>query len=240
MSDQAFELKASLFTLTILQLKTFDVDLITQQLAATIQKAPSFFQNAPVVFDLHRLQAIQCPIDFDALIKTLKAHQLIPVAIVGANADQSKQAAAAGIGSLPGQYTAKKPEESEATAEPAAVAQIETISQADPVTKIVSQPVRSGQQIYAKDGDLIVLASVSHGAELIADGNIHVYGTLRGRALAGASGDAKARIFCHKFEAELVSIAGLYQLNDQYKTKLGQAHCQVFRDTDKLCIEQMV
>ena len=81
--------------------------------------------------------------------------------------------------------------------------------------RIVTEPVRSGTQIYARGGDLIVTAAVSPGAELVADGNIHVYGPLRGRALAGASGDTSARIFCSRLEAELVSIAGRYLVSEQ-------------------------
>lgn len=91
-------------------------------------------------------------------------------------------------------------------------------------TKIVSTPVRSGQQIYAKDSDLIVLAQVGQGAEVIADGNIHIYGTLRGRAIAGASGNEEARIFCQSLQAELISIAGVYQVSDDLPNeRIGQS-----------------
>jgi septum site-determining protein MinC len=91
-------------------------------------------------------------------------------------------------------------------------------------TKIVSTPVRSGQQIYAKDSDLIILAQVGQGAEVIADGNIHIYGTLRGRAIAGASGNSEARIFCQSLQAELISIAGVYQVSDDLPpSRIGQS-----------------
>lgn len=91
-------------------------------------------------------------------------------------------------------------------------------------TKIVSTPVRSGQQIYAKDSDLIVLAQVGQGAEVIADGNIHIYGTLRGRAIAGANGNKDARIFCQSLHAELISIAGVYQVSDDLPNdRIGQS-----------------
>ncbi|NJO38659.1 MAG: septum site-determining protein MinC, partial [Rhizobiales bacterium] len=80
-----------------------------------------------------------------------------------------------------------------------------------------------GQQIYAKDADLIVLAQVQPGAELMADGNIHIYGNLRGRAHAGVGGDASARIFCRSMEAQLISIAGIYLVNDEIEPQfLGQ------------------
>jgi len=93
-----------------------------------------------------------------------------------------------------------------------------------PATKIISTPVRSGQQIYAKDSDLIILSQVGQGAEVIADGNIHIYGTLRGRAIAGASGNKEARIFCQSLQAELISIAGIYQVSDDLPAdRIGQS-----------------
>ena len=245
MADKAFELKGSLFTLTVLQLHSFDVTLFKQQLTETVQQAPKFFQNAPIIFDLHRLQNIQCTVDFVGLAKAAKAESLLPIGIIGGNAEHHEHAIAAGLGILPGQYAAKrdeadmeiqqKSETSEATSKP---------SQADNLTnkrktKIVTQPVRSGQQIYAKDADLIVTASVSRGAELIADGNIHVYGTLRGRALAGVGGDTQARIFCRTLDAELVSIAGLYQLSDNFTETNGDDFLQVYIKDEKMCIAEI-
>jgi septum site-determining protein MinC len=97
--------------------------------------------------------------------------------------------------------------------------------------------VRSGQQFVAKGGDLIVTSSVSHGAELLADGSIHIYGALRGRALAGLSGDVDARIFCHSLEAELVSIAGYYRLSDAIEPV--NAPCQIFLVGEQIHIERL-
>ena len=105
------------------------------------------------------------------------------------------------------------------------------------ITKILTTPVRSGQQAVSKDGDLIVTASVSHGAELLADGNIHVYGALRGRALAGISGDRSARIFCQSLDAELVSIAGFYRLSDAIEPHAGP--CQIYLQEEHICIEAL-
>jgi septum site-determining protein MinC len=100
----------------------------------------------------------------------------------------------------------------------------------------VTEPVRSGTQIYARGGDLIVTAAVSPGAELVADGNIHVYGVLRGRALAGAGGDAAARIFCTRLEAELVSIAGRYMVSEQLPASVQSAAVQIALVNDQLTI----
>ena len=105
-----------------------------------------------------------------------------------------------------------------------------------PKARLVTAPVRSGTQIYARGSDLIVTAAVSPGAELVADGNIHVYGVLRGRALAGASGDAAARIFCTRFEAELVSIAGRYLVSEQMPADVRSTSVQIALVDDQLTI----
>ena len=105
--------------------------------------------------------------------------------------------------------------------------------------KLVTQPVRSGQQIYAPDGDLILMAAISAGAEVLADGNIHIYGILRGRALAGVKGNAKARIFCQSLEAELVSIAGCYRVIEQPEVELLGKPVHIFLSDNRLIIEPL-
>ncbi|MAM89362.1 septum site-determining protein MinC [Allohahella sp. A8] len=122
-------------------------------------------------------------------------------------------------------------EPAEPKAEPAEVAV--------PTNRIVTTPVRSGQQIYAKGGDLIVTAPVSAGAELLADGNIHVYGALRGRALAGVKGNQSARIFCHSLEAELVSIAGQYRISEDLQKTEWQKSCQIYLADGKMKIQAL-
>ncbi len=104
-------------------------------------------------------------------------------------------------------------------------------------TIFISSPVRSGQQVYAENGDLIVTGVVSKGAELIADGNIHIYGPMRGRALAGANGNLNARIFIHSMQAELVSVAGIYRTFEQeLPTHLNHKAVQVFLQDNRLVI----
>jgi septum site-determining protein MinC len=99
--------------------------------------------------------------------------------------------------------------------------------------------VRSGQRIFAESGDLVVVASVSSGAEVVARGNIHVYGRMRGRALAGVSGDQKARIFCQSLEAELIAIAGLYQTSDGIGPSLRNQRVQAFLEDGALRVEPL-
>ncbi|WP_207486017.1 septum site-determining protein MinC [Arenibaculum pallidiluteum] len=104
---------------------------------------------------------------------------------------------------------------------------------------VVSEPIRSGRQVYAARGDLVVLGPVSPGAELLADGNIHVYGPLRGRALAGLSGDRNARIFCQSLEAEMVSIAGLYRISEDMDPAVQRKPVQIWLDEGYLRIDPL-
>ncbi|WP_236638618.1 septum site-determining protein MinC [Mangrovicoccus ximenensis] len=124
-------------------------------------------------------------------------------------------------------------------AEEAAAAKAEPAQPVKAAAVIVTEPVRSGQKIYADSGDLVVVASVSNGAELVAAGNIHVYGTLRGRALAGVNGDTSARIFCRSLDADLVAVAGLYLTYDDYAREHLKRPVQIFLENDKLRVDAL-
>jgi septum site-determining protein MinC len=105
--------------------------------------------------------------------------------------------------------------------------------------RLLTQPVRSGRQVYAHGGDLVVMSSISPGAELLADGHIHVYGALRGRALAGVSGDLTARIFCRSLEAELVSVAGYWRVREDIPEAIIGKPAQVFLEGERIAIEPL-
>lgn len=202
-SQDAFKLKASLFTLTTFHLFNADPLLLQQQLKPLIEQTPHFFQQLPIILDLSSLKLNPGQlIDFPSLISCLRRYSLIPVGIRGGNAEQQTFAIQAGLASLSNIKLDNT--------EPMPKAPSPTASTA----KVITQPVRSGQQIYAKNSDLIVLASVSPGAELLADGNIHIYGRLKGRALAGITGNPDTHIFCKTLEAELVAVAGHYWLSE--------------------------
>lgn len=229
LKSQAFKLKGRLYTLTVIQLLETDCDLFAQQLGEAVAKAPRLFEQTPIVLDCSGIPDRQLGMrqfDLQELCKCMREHGLLPVAIQGGNALLNTLAQAQGLAVLNGSSNQDKPLVSEPIALPVA----EIVK-----TKLVTAPVRSGQQIVSKGGDLIVTASVSHGAELLADGNIHVYGTLRGRALAGIAGDKQARIFCHSLDAELVSIAGFYRLRDAIEPIA--APCQIFIQDDRIQIE---
>lgn len=232
-SKQAFQLKGSLFTLTVMQLYSMCVDTLGQQLAATIKKSPTFFQNAPVVLDLHALIMADAVMDYPELTGMLRKHKLIPVGVRGGSTQQHDAAIEAGLAVFPSAKSEKEEDSNTAFRSKAKLT-------AAPATgsKLITTPIRSGQQVYAQGGDLIVLSSVSHGAELLADGHIHVYGTLRGRALAGVTGDESAYIFCHELKADLVSIAGHYQVRDNYRLDNESGlYTRVYLNDGHLCID---
>ena len=227
LKSQAFKLKGRLYTFTVVQLLSTDPVLFAQQLDEVIIKAPKLFDNTPVVLDCSALQ--DGDVDLDVLFQNMRTHGMLPVAIQGANPLLTILAQTKGMAVLHASSTHDKPLIEDVLPEESVVS--------TNITKILTTPVRSGQQAVSKDGDLIVTASVSHGAELLADGNIHVYGALRGRALAGISGDRSARIFCQSLDAELVSIAGFYRLSDAIEPHAGP--CQIYLQEEHICIEAL-
>lgn len=219
--SSAVAFKGGMFTLTTLQILNPDLKAVSDELDAKIEQAPNFFLFAPIILDLSRIAKAEETLDLLSLCHVLKAKKLIPVGIRGANKTLKEKAQELDLALFPeekshgnkknAEKTITKPTTNEDTAPAPAVSPVAT------TTRFITQPVRSGQQIYAQGGDLIVLASVSHGAELLADGHIHVYGALRGRALAGVQGFQEATIFCRSLEAELISIAGHYRLSEDLK-----------------------
>lgn len=229
LKSQAFKLKGRLYTFTVLQLMSNDKEQFDHQLSDVLAKAPRFFDKAPIVLDCSLIEEQE--LDLQAFCDCMRAHTLLPVAIQGANPLVATLAQCMGLAVLNASSTNDKPLIEHHNEEPQALP-FESHK-----AKIITSPVRSGQQVVSKGGDLIVTASVSHGAELLADGNIHVYGALRGRALAGITGDAQARIFCQSLEAELVSIAGFYRLSDAIEKQEGP--CQIYLHDEHIQIESI-
>ena len=209
-----FEFKSATLPLIAVILKTVDLDVLAEALDAQLADSPDFFEQEPVVIDLSQLQEDQseADIDFAALRELLARHQTQPVAVRGGSNAQNIAARAAGL-SITAMPSAPAPRAPAPPAEPPSEAP--QIVREVPVpangTLVIDKPLRSGQQVYARGGDVIVTAVVSFGAEVIADGNVHVYAPLRGKAIAGARGDTGARIFTTCMEAQLVAIAGIYR-----------------------------
>ena len=210
MSDPIIELKGSLFPLSVLYCQDFSLASLRHELGNKLAQAPGFFTQAPVVISVENCDHIP---DFQAIKQLFIELQLVLVGICGADAALKKAAHAAGLAAL-------QPPKGGKTAEPAkTTAAVAPAAPAAPTVivaenKTIEQNIRSGQQIFVKGADLIIKGTVGAGAEVIADGNIHIYGALRGKAIAGAGGDATKKIYCYNMQPELISIAGNYWLSD--------------------------
>jgi len=230
------ELKSSSFTVPLLVLNKYDLHLISDQLAFKVQQAPEFFKNSPLIIDLDTLVKTTKDIDLKALFGIVRKHKFIPVGIRGGKPEHNAAANELGIPVQSATQT-NRPTPKPQKIEPAPVAE----QQSDNVknqTKIITHPVRSGQRVYSH-GDLIVLSQVSAGSEIMAEGNIHIYGTLRGRALAGVQGNSNSRIFCSDLQAELVSIDGIYKISDDLNDISSGKPVQLFLNEQNLEIEYL-
>jgi septum site-determining protein MinC len=218
----AVELKSATLEAMRALLHAADAPSVASALDARLGATPGFFSGEPVVIDASALPSDVSP-DWAGIRDALARHALTAVAVQGVDDAAADVARALGFAVVAGDAQPERAPPPEPVAEPVAEPVIEAgppvASVPEPVVapaaprraEIIDKPLRSGQRVYARGCDLIVLAMVSAGAEVIADGNIHIYAPLRGRALAGASGDVQARIFTTCFEAELVSIAGVYR-----------------------------
>jgi septum site-determining protein MinC len=242
-APQAFELKAASFTLPVIRLLGVDMDAVADELSIKVRQAPDFFHNTPVVIDLADVPRGE--VEFPLLVGLLRGYRMLPVGVRGGTPAQNEAAEAMELAILGDAFLRRsKPEEKgapppEAVVEEAPPVRLEGAAGAPPTFTLVTRPVRSGQRVYAPGGDLSVVASVSSGAELMADGNIHVYGALRGRAMAGLKGNTQARIFCQDLQAELVSVAGHYRVSENIPGELKGYPVQIFLDDKVLRIERI-
>jgi septum site-determining protein MinC len=239
-----FEIKSAHLPLVALMLKSSNLDLLAQEFAQRFGDMPDFFDHDPVVIDLHPLNVAEAHAlpDFGALQTLLRQHRLTPLAVRGGTIEQTALAVAAGLTPAPDATVqraapAVAPTEIAAPPEPVVAQPIPL-----PGALVIDKPLRSGQQVYARGRDLVVMAMVNPGAEVIADGNIHVYAPLRGKAIAGARGYAEARIFALSMAPELISIAGIYRtsevaLPDSVQGKTAQVRLVPGPDGDKLVID---
>ncbi len=213
---EAFRLRASNYNILTLRLLTAELAAALPALAEQFRRAPGFLRFAPLVVGLEELGGGEA-VDFAALVRGLQALEIVPVGVSGGSKEQRSAAAAAG---LPGLRGAGGEAVEGPGGPPAPVSAAPPVIAVPPPpaagrrTMLVTQPVRAGQRVYAEGGDLVVTAAVNAGAEVIADGHVHVYGPLRGRAVAGAREDTEARIFAQVFDPELVAIAGFYTVRD--------------------------
>ncbi|WP_305371747.1 septum site-determining protein MinC [Photobacterium leiognathi] len=228
------ELKGSSFTLSALHLIDGDIKKATDHLKEKVELAPNFFASAPVVIDISNAGK---DIDFKQLKAGIVDAGMIPVGISGCKEPElQKQAKSAGFAIMNAARSVKEQSTAEST-------EVEPSPQPEEKGResalIIRTPVRSGQQIYAKNRDLVILNHVSAGAEILADGCIHIYGTLRGRAIAGANGDQEATIFCQNLQSELISVAGNYWLSDNIQEEFWGKGVVISIANNTLSIEHL-
>jgi len=235
-----FDLKGTMAPLTVLRLRSLDLAIVERHLRIKIAQLPQLFLNAPVLVDVGTLAGQGAGLAIEELVRSLRSCKLVPVAIANLAEELRERAVAAGLGIM--QPAPARPRgEDRAVAGPSATADPFDLAPSPGPTRtpspaattpragglgpvappsghagpmVITQPVRSGQVVYAQNADLVVLAPVNPGAQVIADGHIHIYSTLRGRAVAGVQGLLGARIFCQRLEAELVAISGAYLTAD--------------------------
>ncbi|WP_150912625.1 septum site-determining protein MinC [Marinobacter halotolerans] len=242
---QCFQLKSASVSMTALELYFFEEGEFEQTLKDKINQAPGFFKDIPLIISLEKYEGLSSELDFFKIIGTCRRHNIHVIGVRGGNDDQRRLARGASLALLPGTNQRDRaigPEADDAAAVAAESNKEQTGKSARTETgepapaRIINQPVRSGQQVYAPDGDLIILASVQAGAEVLAAGNVHVYGPLRGRALAGIHGAEHARVFCQSLEAELVSIAGHYKISEDLQDNGWKTAVQIQLKDDLLVV----
>lgn len=226
---EPFRLRGANFNLLVLRLLDSRIDQVVPALGDQFRRAPGFLRFAPVVIGLTDLSVPAAEMDFAGLVKALRALEIVPIGTTGGTPELRQAAIAAGLPPLR-QSGSDEPRDpapaaaAEPAPPPAPAAPPPPAPGAQRPTMIVDQPVRAGQRVWAQGADLIVTGTVNAGAEVIADGNLHVYGTLRGRAIAGGAENTEARIFAQNFDPELVSIAGYYAVREGLTTApIGRA-----------------
>ncbi|HEY2746239.1 MAG TPA: septum site-determining protein MinC [Polyangia bacterium] len=242
----AFEIKGTIAPVTVLCLCSTALDAIETELRARIAQAPQMFLNAPIVIDVADVESELESLSLSGLVARLRACKLMPVGIAHLPADRVALAVEhdlailqLGFGRTRGARANSSAPQMQAAPSPPPVAQAPAPTPAaapspaaraepPPPTLTITSPVRGGQVVYAAGTDLVVMAAVNPGAQVIADGHIHVYGRLMGRALAGAHGRSDARVFCSSLEAELVSVGGEFLSADEIPEKLRGKSAQIF------------
>lgn len=231
MKDLVFDLKGEMSLLNVLLLHSSDIQAIAGALHEKREMAWQLLERSPVIVDCQPVSNQLEDFDFGYLKTLITEVGMIPVGLRNLTETAEEAAIAAGWALL-------RPGGSQTRTPPVQNNPVSTPESEKPVQRLlmVERPVRSGQQIYCPDGDIVVMQQTSAGSELLAGGSVHVYGALRGRVLAGVQGDTGARIFCQHLEAELVAIAGRYRLLDEIEADLKGQAVMVYLEGEKLRI----
>ena len=234
---EAADLRFGQVGIANLRVRSPDPALLQASLALRVREAPALFERAPVVVDLSFLASQPADGDAAALLDAVRAAGLLPVGLAYGDAATEAMSRRLGLPLIAKFRAAPERAELPVAAEPAtdardAKAEAATFAPLPSTTLQHLKPVRTGQQVYAQASDLVVVGTVANGAEVLADGSIHLYGSLRGRAFAGAQGDTAARIFCSEFRAEIVAIAGHYRVFEELPTEFAGRAVQIWLDHD--------
>jgi septum site-determining protein MinC len=234
LSGDLFEIKGEMALLSVLRLASADMGKVRQGLQNKRESLSQLFANSPVVVDCSLLGETCGQLDMVQLRESILDLGFIPVGIRNIPEECAEQAVVAGWAVLRAGRAAGAIPRTGRLPTPEPVPEIPANS-----VKVIDRPLRSGQQVYFPDGNVVVLQHTSAGSEILAGGSVHVYGSLRGRVLAGIQGDTSARIFCQKLEAELVAIGGHYRLLDDIDTDLKGSPAMVWLEGEKLKIAPM-
>ncbi len=242
--ELAGDLKIGQVGIANLRIRTLDVERLGTEMRERVARAPKLFERAAVIIDFGGLPGTPDVQTARALLDALRSAGVIPVALAWGSADNERLAIELGLPLLAKFRAQYESHEAAPAPSPAAAPAPAAPARSEPARAVlaapgepgmmVSAPIRSGQQIYAEQRDLTVLSTVGAGAEVIADGSIHIYGALRGRALAGARDNEQARIFCREFHAELVAIAGHYKVMEDIPTDLRGKAVQVWLENGQI------
>jgi len=241
--ELAGELKVGQVGVANLRVRVLDIPRLVQEMRERVARAPKLFGRAALIVDFGALSPLPDAGTVQALLDALRDTGVLPVGLAWGSPDNERLAVELGLPLL-AKFRAQY-ERPESSALPVGAAPETTMPAPRPPVPpaasmpglIQTSPVRSGQQMYAEQRDLTVLSSVGAGAEVIADGSIHIYGPLRGRALAGANGYTQARIFCRNFHAQLVAVAGQYQTLDDIPAELHGKPVQIWLEEGELKIQ---
>ena len=227
---RAFQIRGRFFTAIAVRLAARPDEAFMAELDAQLRQTPQFFADAPVVIDLEHAAALVQRGDLVRLVDGLRKRKLSVFGVQNGTAEQTAAAVAAGLITLSGGRDVPARGRQRQTE----IKQIAPAETPAPENRLITEPVRSGQTVFADCGDLVVVSPVGSGAELITSGNIHVYGPLRGRVLAGVNGDTNARIFCQSLDADLLAVTGVYRTSETLGADIRNKSVQVFLEGEDL------
>lgn len=225
--SKAVALKGSVLSLSVLKVYSDDIALVKSQLEQSIAQAPDFFNGLPVVIE-PETEGFE-PMFLALLVDFLHQHQMVPIGVRTSQAVIREQAQYAGLAVF--EPVARAAEENTKTSS--------SNASADQGALMIEGAIRSGRQVYAQGRDLIVKGTVNPGAEVVADGHVHIYGSVKGKVFAGSAGNAQARIYAQNLDAEMVCIAGMYQMSEDIKPEYKQGWVEVSLRNDRLVFNKL-